>query len=165
MRARVEANDFKPQIAEFMHEPWRHRSGLDPQTCIISRMPADQNPDLFWNGGALAPPQSAASIVDDANRRRLLRNVQSDPTKQVIDEAPKVRITDNPARIAALSIGKSSTNRDYRMSTYDNADSTHSSGSRIRATPSSVSRKVETAGTPLCVVSRRVSIQLATAPT
>jgi hypothetical protein len=31
---------------------------------VISRMPADQNADLFWNRGALAPPESPASIVD-----------------------------------------------------------------------------------------------------
>jgi hypothetical protein len=48
----VETNDFKPEIAEFMHEPWRHRSGFHPHSCVSSRMPADQNPDLFWNGRA-----------------------------------------------------------------------------------------------------------------
>jgi hypothetical protein len=37
----------------------------------------DQNGDLFWNRGALTPPKSAAGIVDDANGRHLLRNVQS----------------------------------------------------------------------------------------
>jgi hypothetical protein len=43
----VETNDFEPEIAEFMHEPWCHRSGLDPYASVISRMPADQNADLF----------------------------------------------------------------------------------------------------------------------
>jgi protein ImuB len=41
---------------KFMHEPWRHRSGFDPDSCVIPRMPADQNANLFWNRGALAPP-------------------------------------------------------------------------------------------------------------
>jgi hypothetical protein len=68
----VETNDFKPEIAEFMHEPWCHRSGLDAYASVISRMPADQNADLFWNRGALAPPKSPATIVNDANRRHLL---------------------------------------------------------------------------------------------
>ena len=30
--------------------------GIDPYASVISRMPADQNADLFWNCGALAPP-------------------------------------------------------------------------------------------------------------
>jgi hypothetical protein len=69
----VETNDFEPEIAEFMHEPWCHRSSLDPYASVISRMPADQNADLFWNRGALArQTESAAGSVDDANRRHLL---------------------------------------------------------------------------------------------
>jgi hypothetical protein len=52
----IETNDFEPEIAEFMHQPWRHRSGLDPYAGVIPRMPADQNADLFWICGALAPP-------------------------------------------------------------------------------------------------------------
>ena len=52
----IETNDFEPEIAEFMHQPWRHRSGLDPYAGVIPRMSADQNADLFWNCGALAPP-------------------------------------------------------------------------------------------------------------
>jgi hypothetical protein len=51
----IETNDFEPEIAEFVHEPWRHRSSLDPYPSVISRMPADQNADLFWNR-VLAPP-------------------------------------------------------------------------------------------------------------
>ena len=73
----IETNDFEPEIAEFMHQPWRHRSGLDPYAGLVPRMPTDQNGDLFWNRGALTPPKSAAGIVDDANGRHLLRNVQS----------------------------------------------------------------------------------------
>jgi hypothetical protein len=72
-------------------------------------MPADQTADLFWNGEALAPPQSAASIVDDAGET-------SNPTKQVIDEPPNVRITGQSCPDRG-TIGRSSTNRDYRMST------------------------------------------------
>ena len=52
----IETNDFEPEIAKFMHEPWRHRSGFDPYPGVIPRMPADQNADLFWNCGTLAPP-------------------------------------------------------------------------------------------------------------
>ena len=73
----IETNDFEPEIAKFMHEPWCHRSGLDPYTGLVPRMPADQNGDLFWNRGALTPPKSVAGIIDDANGHHLLRNVQS----------------------------------------------------------------------------------------
>ena len=73
----IETNDFEPESAKFMHEPWRHRSGLDPYAGIIRRMPAHQNADLFWICGALAPPQSPTGVVDDANSCYLLRNIQS----------------------------------------------------------------------------------------
>jgi hypothetical protein len=73
----IETNDFEPEIAEFMHQPWRRRSGLDPYTGVIPRMPADQYGDLFWNRGALTPPMSAAGVVNDANNGHLLGNVQS----------------------------------------------------------------------------------------
>jgi hypothetical protein len=45
----IETNDFEPEIAEFMHQPWRHRSGLNPYADIISRMPQHHIADLFWN--------------------------------------------------------------------------------------------------------------------
>src|SRR3984893_8374385 len=60
----IETNDFEPEIAEFMHQPWRHRSGLDPYAGVIPRMPADQNGDLFWNRGALTPPKSVAGSAN-----------------------------------------------------------------------------------------------------
>ena len=52
----VETNDFEAKIiTEFMHEPWCHRSGLDPYAGVISRMPADQNGDLFWMSPFFSP--------------------------------------------------------------------------------------------------------------
>src|SRR5262249_18960626 len=112
---RVETNDFQPEIAEFMHKPRCHRSGFDAYASVISRMAADKNPDLFWNCGALTPPKSPASIVNDAEHRHLLRNVQ--PDKASHHEPPNVRITGQsfPDR---GTIGRSSADRDYRMSTY-----------------------------------------------
>jgi hypothetical protein len=41
----IETNDFEPGTAEFVHEPWRHRSGLDPYAGVFPRMPVDQNAD------------------------------------------------------------------------------------------------------------------------
>jgi hypothetical protein len=52
----IETYDFEPKIAEFMHQPWRHRSGLDSYADVISRMLQHHIADLFWNRGALAPP-------------------------------------------------------------------------------------------------------------
>jgi hypothetical protein len=48
-------NYFEPEIAEFIHEPWRHISGLDSYAGINSRMPADQNVGMFWNRGGTGP--------------------------------------------------------------------------------------------------------------
>jgi hypothetical protein len=66
--------------------------------------------------GALTPPKSVAGIVDDANGRHLLRNVQSN--KMGIDQPPTVRITGRH-RPDRGTIGGSGANRDYRMSTYE----------------------------------------------
>jgi hypothetical protein len=112
----VEANDFQPEIAEFMHKPRCHRSGFDPYAGANSSMAADQNADLVWNCGTLTPPQSGASIVDDADRRHLCET--SNPTNQVIYEPPMVRITGQSCPDRG-TIGRSRANRDYRMSTYD----------------------------------------------
>ena len=74
----VETNDFKSESAEFMHQPWRHRASLDANAGVIPRMSAHHSGDLFRCRKALAPPQPATSIVDDANGCHLLRNVQTD---------------------------------------------------------------------------------------
>ena len=61
----IETNDFEPEIAEFMHQPWRHRSGLDPNAGVIPRVPAHQNADLFWELWGTGP-----AIVFGRRRRR-----------------------------------------------------------------------------------------------
>jgi hypothetical protein len=38
----IETNDFEPEITQFVHQPWRHRSRLDPYAGLIPSMPADQ---------------------------------------------------------------------------------------------------------------------------
>ena len=58
-------NDFEPEFAEFMHQPWCHRSGLDPYAGVIPCMTADQNGDLFWNRGALTPLGNVQSSKTD----------------------------------------------------------------------------------------------------
>jgi hypothetical protein len=87
----IETNDFEPEIAEFMHQPWRHRSGLDPYAGVIPRMPADQNGDLFWNRGALTPPSLRPAL--STTQMAVIFCETSNPTKRVTYEPPTVRIT------------------------------------------------------------------------
>jgi hypothetical protein len=74
----VETNDLKPKSAEFMHEPWRHCAGLDSNAEVIPRMFTHHSGDLFRRYRALASPQLATGVVDDANGCHFLRNVQTD---------------------------------------------------------------------------------------
>ena len=74
---RVEANHLEAEIAQFMHNPWRHGAGFDPYPSIVARVSAQGGADLFWNRRALTSPYSPAVLVNDANRRHLLRNVQA----------------------------------------------------------------------------------------
>ena len=74
---RIEANHLEAEIAQFMHYPWRHGAGFDPYPSIVARVSAQGDADLFWNRGALTSPYSPAVLVNDANRRHLLRNVQA----------------------------------------------------------------------------------------
>ena len=41
---------FEAEVAEFMHEPWRHRSSFDPYASVIFWIPTRHIIDLFWNG-------------------------------------------------------------------------------------------------------------------
>jgi hypothetical protein len=109
----IQTNDFEPEIAEFMHEPWRHRSGLDPYASVIPRMPAHQTPICsgivgHWPRHSLRPALSTTQIA-------VIFCETSNPTKRVIDEPPMVRIT-GQRRPDRGTIGRSSANRDYRMS-------------------------------------------------
>ena len=55
----VETNDFEPEIAEFMHQPWRHRSGLDPYAGVT---PARSRP-IFANAGRSRIPTGISMRV------------------------------------------------------------------------------------------------------
>src|ERR1700759_3567357 len=37
--SRVEANDAKASLAQFMHKPWGHRTSFNPDARIVSCMP------------------------------------------------------------------------------------------------------------------------------
>jgi hypothetical protein len=74
---RVEANHVEPEIAKFMHNPRRHGAGFNPNPRIIARISAHRGANIFRDGKALASPYSPTVLVDNANRRRLLRNVQA----------------------------------------------------------------------------------------
>jgi hypothetical protein len=95
----IETNYFEAEIAGFIHEPWRHISGLDSYAGINSRMPADQNVGLFWNRGhwprhrlrtALSTIQMAVILCDTSN-----------PTSSM-NLRPR-KSSGETARIAALS--------------------------------------------------------------
>ena len=73
---RIEATHFEAEIAQFMYNPWRHGAGFDPYPSILARVSAQGGADLFGNRGALTSPYSPAVLVNDANRRHLLRHVQ-----------------------------------------------------------------------------------------
>ncbi len=73
----VKANNIEPSCAQFMHKPWRHGAGLNADPGVLSRMPPYRPLDLPWVLSALAAPQPASRLVDDADRRQLLRNVQT----------------------------------------------------------------------------------------
>jgi hypothetical protein len=44
---RVEANHLEAEIAQFMHNPWRHGAGFDPYPSIVARVSAQGGADLF----------------------------------------------------------------------------------------------------------------------
>jgi len=112
------SNDFEPEIcgvhARAMASSFRSRSlcGVHP------RMPAEQNADLFrlcghWPRHSLRPVSSTTQIAC-----YFLRNVQSNKAghRRTFDGAITRR--QRPDR---ATIGRSSANRDYGMSTYVNA--------------------------------------------
>ena len=65
-------------------------------------MSAHHSGDLFRHRGALAPPQPATSIIDDANGCHFLRNVQTDEVVIMIELRWR-KSPGNAARIAAIS--------------------------------------------------------------
>jgi hypothetical protein len=75
---RVKVCDGKTTAAQLMHQPWRHRTGLDADAGILAAMPPDGPPGVFPDQGALAAPQSATGIIHDTDRRQFLRDVQTD---------------------------------------------------------------------------------------
>src|SRR6202035_827341 len=75
---RVKACDSETTTAQLMHQPWRHRTGLDTDAGILSAVPPYRTLDLFRIRGALSTPQSATGIVHDTDRRQFLRDVQTD---------------------------------------------------------------------------------------
>ena len=110
----VKASDVEPAATQFVYQPWRHRTGFDADTGILSGMPTHRPLNLFRVRRALTPPQSATGIVNDADRRQLLRHVQ---TNVVGHRQPPMVNTTGPQRPDRSTIGKSAGRRDYPMST------------------------------------------------
>src|SRR4051794_30584096 len=61
-----------------MDKPGRHRTGLNPNFRILTGMSEHPCRDRIGVRGAHAPPEPMPLLVHDADRRRLLRHVQSD---------------------------------------------------------------------------------------
>jgi hypothetical protein len=61
----AKACDGETTAAQLMHQPWRHRTGLDTDAGILAAMPPDGTVDLLRIREALAAPQSATGIVHD----------------------------------------------------------------------------------------------------
>ena len=64
----VKACDFEPPAAQFVHQPWRHGTGLDADTRILFGMPTYHPLDLFGVRCALTTPKPATGAVNDADR-------------------------------------------------------------------------------------------------
>ncbi len=69
---RIKADDVELPASQLMHEPRRHGAGLDANAGVPSRMPPHHPLDLRRVRGALATPQPAAGLVNNADRRELL---------------------------------------------------------------------------------------------
>src|SRR6516165_8749004 len=103
---RVKACDRETTAAQLMHQPWRHRTGLDTDAGILAAMPPDRTLDLIRIRGALAAPQSATRIVHDTDRRQFLRDVQTDKAGHLTLSYGQSHRTTS-ARSAALSASPS----------------------------------------------------------
>src|SRR5215472_10449709 len=112
----VKAGDVEPAATQFVYQPRRHWTGFDAVTGVLSGMPTHRRLDVFRVRRALTPPQPATGIVDDANRRHLLRHVQTNVVGHRT-ASPMVNTT-GPQRPDRGTIGKSAGSRDYPMSTH-----------------------------------------------
>jgi hypothetical protein len=74
----VQASDVKRSPPQLMHKPWRHRARFEPNASIVPGVPPHHLLNLFGVGGALATPYPSTCIVNDADRRHPLRNIQAD---------------------------------------------------------------------------------------
>src|SRR5271157_4977335 len=128
--SRIEANNVKPSLAQFMHKPRRHRAGFDPNAGIVSRMPSHRPLNLLRICMTLASPESATRIVNHADRSQLLRNVQTNKSghravshvrtagQQRPDHGTMERSGPQP-RLPDVHIWSAQARgRDYPMSTY-----------------------------------------------
>jgi hypothetical protein len=63
----IKADYVELSPAQFMSQPGCHGARLDPDRRPISSMPPDGLLDLLWMRRALAPPEPATSVIDDAD--------------------------------------------------------------------------------------------------
>src|SRR6266851_984986 len=112
----VQTLDIKASAAQAVHEPGRHRAGLDTDFDVNNTgMPQHACRDRSGVSDACTSPEPPALLVHNANRRRLLRHVQ--PNIMRHRNLRWCKPPGDSARIAALSIA-CATDRDYPRSTY-----------------------------------------------
>src|SRR4051794_35412608 len=74
----IKTRDIEAGGAQPMDKPGYHRTGLNPNFCISTGMSEHLCRDRIGVRGAHAPPEPTPLLVHDADRRRLLRYIQSD---------------------------------------------------------------------------------------
>jgi hypothetical protein len=91
----IETNDFEPEIAEFVHEPWRHRSASTPMRA--SSPAARRTKTLICSGTVGHWPRHSLRPALSTTQIAVIFCETSNPTKRVIDEPPTERITGQPS--------------------------------------------------------------------
>jgi hypothetical protein len=98
--SRVETNHIESSPAQFMHKPRRRRASFNPNTRIVFRMTPHSPLDWFRLRMALTASEPASSSVNDADRRQLLRNIQTNESGH--RAPPMCEPPSDSARTAAL---------------------------------------------------------------
>jgi hypothetical protein len=112
---RIKACDIEPATPQLVHKPGSHRPCLKANAGIVASVVAYRRINLLGRRSANAPPDPVASWIDNADRRHLLRYVQ---TNKVSHDPPPMVETTGHQRPDRGTIDESARRRDYPMSTH-----------------------------------------------
>jgi hypothetical protein len=112
---RIKACDIQPTTPQLVHKPRSHRPGLKANAGIVASVAAYCRIDLLGRRNTNAPPDPVASWIDNADRRHLLRYVQTNKVSH--DPPPMVETTRHQCPDRG-TIDESARRRDYPMSTH-----------------------------------------------